>query len=270
MQYGALPSMNALFSTYKPFLALVLGQRCAACEAPCIDTPVCESCTQKVAYSGTRHVRCQQCASPLIEATHNYQLGQYSLCGQCSGHAPAFDAAVCVGSFSEPLGQLISQFKFSHHLVLARWFATQLQPQLITLENQSPQPFDLIVPIPLHPQRLRERGFNQAWEIIRHLAYPAQQKCHLLERLRDTPSQRNMTAVQRLANVKQAFGIADNSFQTPYSTLPNVLAQPLMGKHIVLLDDVVTTTATMQSASLALKAAGASRVSLACIARVSH
>ena len=213
--------------------AVLLGQRCAACEMPCSHSTVCDTCTEKVLASVPR---CPCCATPQ---------GKGALCGACISKPPAFDSTLCVGAFTPPLSLLIAQLKFEERLVLAKWFARLLDERLHTT------PFDIAVPIPLFDTRLKERGFNQAWEIVQQLNTTAQ-KLNALTRLRDTPSQRSVSAAQRFSNVRNAFS-ADESVR---------------GKRVLLVDDVVTTTATVQSASKALKAAGAVHVVVACIARV--
>jgi ComF family protein len=253
-----MTSLIASIKTLSAVPALILGQRCAACAAPCTGSPVCPACTLKAQQSNLQHLRCRCCATPLAGARYIAN-GSPTLCGLCISQPPSFDTAICVGDFSEPLGKLIAELKFSHHLVLSRWFATQLSPLLQALEHELGLPFDIITPIPLHPNRLRERGFNQAWEIIKHLPYPAAKKQSLLQRLRDTPSQRSLNAADRFANVKNAFDIEETLAQNPHT---------LQGKHVLLIDDVITTTATMQSASLILKAQGVARISIAGIARV--
>jgi ComF family protein len=214
--------------------ALVLGQRCAACDAPCQASPVCGRCTQ---FITSAQLRCLRCATGLPVGTS---------CGACIRKPPSFDAAVTVGHYVDPLRTLIAQFKFNQRLVLAPWFAAQLDARLNGLA------FDVITPMALHDNRLRERGYNQAWEIVKHLQLPASKR-HLLTRLRDTPSQRSVSAAQRFSNVRGAF----------------VANESLDAQHVLLVDDVVTTTATVEAASQALKAAGAARVTVACLARVS-
>jgi ComF family protein len=213
--------------------ALLLGQSCAACESPCAGSVVCLLCAAKVL---TTLPRCPCCATPQ---------GKGALCGACISKPPAFDATVCVGAFAPPLSLLIAQFKFEERLMLAAWFAQLLDIRL----NKAA--FDLMVPIPLFDARLIERGFNQAWEIVKQIDSSAA-KVNALTRLRDTPSQRSVSAAQRFANVRNAFAADDC----------------VRGKRVLLVDDVVTTTATVQSASKALKAAGATHVTVACIARV--
>lgn len=213
--------------------ALLLGQRCAACETPCAGAVVCAACTKSVL---THVPRCPCCATPQ---------GKGALCGACISKPPAFDATACVGAFAPPLSLLIAQFKFEERLVLAPWFAHLLDIRLKEVTH------DIIVPVPLFDARLVERGFNQAWEIVKQLDSCAA-KVNALTRLRDTPSQRSVSAAQRFANVRNAFA-ADDSVR---------------GKRVLLVDDVVTTTATVQSACKALKAAGATHVTVACLARV--
>jgi ComF family protein len=214
--------------------AVLLGQRCASCERPCSGTAVCGHCT---ALATQILPRCPRCATVQRQS---------ALCGACISKPPAFDASLCAGSFTQPLSQLISQYKFEGRLVLAPWLAGILNAAL------AGKTFDLIVPVPLFDTRLKERGFNQVWEIVKHLESSVP-KCHALTRLRDTPSQRSVSAAQRFANVRHAFA-ADECVH---------------GRHVLLVDDVVTTTATVESASKALKAAGASHVTVACLARVS-
>lgn len=222
--------MSKLKRSARVMRSVLLGQACAACDTPCFDAPVCKACTMGL----LKPPRCPRCA--VVQ-----RMG--ALCGACSTKPPAFDAMVCVSSFAAPLAGLVAQLKFEKHLVLAKWFAAQLAPSL------GGQTFDAIVPVPLHFTRLQERGFNQAASIAKHLPFPL---WHALERVRDTPSQRTVTASQRFSNVRGAFAAS----------------RDLAGARLILIDDVVTTGATVQAASLALKRAGAAHITVACIARV--
>ena len=112
---------------------------------------------------------------------------------------------------------------------------------------------DTLIPIPLHKQRLKERGYNQALEIARPLAkkmrIPLQM--NLLTRIRNTPPQSGLTTAHRQRNILQAFQCC----------------QKTQGRHILLVDDTFTTGATLEAASAALLHAGAARVSVAVISR---
>jgi ComF family protein len=214
--------------------ALILGQRCAACETTCAGSPVCNTCSD-LAISTLP--RCPRCATPLTTG---------SLCGACIRKPPSFDAAIAIGQYSAPQSTLIAQFKFEQRLVLAKWFAQQLDTAIGDLN------VDVITPMALHENRLRERGYNQAWEMVKRMQHPSPKR-HLLTRWRDTPSQRSVSAASRFSNVRGAFTANES----------------LEGLHVLLVDDVVTTTATVEAASKALKTAGAFSVTVACLARVS-
>jgi ComF family protein len=234
--------VKPLQQTWRSLPALLLGQRCAACAAPCVGSPVCPACTRAMSLPPLHSQRCPRCATPQPHSDRGAAL----ICLSCIRTPPSFDAVYALGGYESPLRELIAQFKFEQRLVLGAWFAAQLDTLL------AGQPFDVITPMALHDNRLRERGYNQAWEIVTRLRHPAAKR-HLLTRLRDTPSQRSVSAAQRFANVRGAFA-AD---------------EPLQGLHVLLLDDVITTTATIDAASKALKTAGAARISVACLARVS-
>lgn len=252
-----------------------MGQRCAACDAPCVGGVVCDPCIGQLSLARASRQRCDCCATVFgawrskaydnvdagaqenqsINTDHGGLMHRAHLCGACISKPPAFDAAITLGDFNAPLSGLISQLKFGHRLSLSAWFAGQLDELIRLSHRQHQHRFDLIVPVPLHETRLRERGFNQSWEIVKRMQHPAL-KQHALQRLRDTPSQRSVTAAQRFANVRGAFAWCE-PFAAP------------QGLHVLLVDDVVTTTATVQAASKALKQAGAARVTVACVARVS-
>ena len=214
------------------------------CAAPCAVLPVCAACHSAALQTKPR---CPRCATPQgIAYGAHYGSVHGTVCGACISKPPAFDAAVCVGDFDAPLSELIWQLKFREKTVLAPYLAGLLSERLHGLG------IGLIVPVPLFHTRLAERGFNQSWEIVKALKGTVP-TAHALTRLRDTPSQRSVSAAQRFSNVRHAFA-ADASVR---------------GLHVLLVDDVVTTTATVQACSQALKVAGAQRVTVACIARVS-
>lgn len=111
----------------------------------------------------------------------------------------------------------------------------------------------MIVPVPLHPKRLRERGFNQALELARYLEKPLQIKCRkdVVQRIRNNRPQQGMNAKQRRSNVKQSFAVN----------------QPLAGERVLIVDDVVTTGTTVNELAKTLKKAGATSVSVLALAR---
>lgn len=172
-------------------------------------------------------------------------LGQ--LCGACLTHPPAFDATVAAYRYAFPLDRLVQSFKFNANLSLADLFASALAKAA-----GSARP-DTLVALPLAGKRLAERGFNQsallAESIARRLGinYAA----HGLLKVRDTPPQAGLDRQARLKNVRGAFASEAS----------------LSGKHVALVDDVMTTGATLSEAAKTLKQAGASTVTAWVVAR---
>lgn len=193
---------------------------------------VCAACADGL----TRPVsRCPRCAIP----------GSHGACGLCADDDP-LDATLTLGDYAAPFDQLILQLKFGGRLPAAGWIADRLAT--VARTGHATDLPDLLVPIPLSPARLAERGFNQAWEIARPLArhLGVRASATLLSRRRDTISQRTLDLAARQANLRQAFVVSHN-------TSPH-------GLHVGLIDDVMTTGATLREAARVLKAHGAARV----------
>jgi ComF family protein len=168
------------------------------------------------------------------------------VCGSCLNHPPHFDATLALWRYEFPCDRLVQALKYRARLALARFFARSLASR--------PMPeVDLIVPMPLYPKRLAERGFNQALEIARglarHLGSPIAPRGVL--RLKDTLPQTQLPYEERAKNVRGAF----------------TCKLDLSGKKIAVVDDVMTTGATLNELARALKRAGATRVENFVIAR---
>ena len=172
------------------------------------------------------------------------------LCGDCLADPPAFDATLAVFTYRFPFDQLIQSFKYSANLALTDFFAARL---VATLHASQSTPVDVVIPLPLGRKRLSERGFNQAILIAQSVA----QKLNLpleattLVRVRETLPQAGLPWKQRHANVKGAFTCNTD----------------LGGRHVALLDDVMTTGATLNEAAKQLKKNGAARVTAWVMAR---
>ncbi len=177
--------------------------------------------------------RCPRCATP---DSHGH-------CGICADDDP-LDATLTLGHYTQPFDSLILQLKFGGRLPAAGWIAARLAEKVGTSGTLP----DLLVPVPLSASRLAERGFNQAWEIARPLARRLRVRASatLLLRHRETASQRTLDLTARLANLQQAFAVSQDA--------------KLDGLHIGLVDDVMTTGATLREAARILKAHGAARV----------
>jgi ComF family protein len=220
-------------------------QVCAAWPAQ----PVCEACIQRFAAP---RFRCRACAAALP--------GALDLCGACQTlpEAPPLSQCLAAVDYAYPWDGLIARFKFRSEPGWAGPFARQML--LLTSALPLLQGCDLVVPVPLTARRLGERGYNQAWELIkamRRLA-PGPTACALataLVRLGDTPDQHSLGREARLRNLKGAFAAH------PLHT------RRLEGRHVLLVDDVTTTGATLHTAAQALQQAGAARVSALVFAR---
>ncbi len=178
-----------------------------------------------------------------------------AVCGECQKRPPSYDHVEVPWRFAFPVDALITRFKHQ-----ARWPFGRLLGERLGLHLQHaftdglPQP-DLLVPVPLARRRLRQRGFNQAQMLARWLGgalkLPVDE--HLLERVVDTPPQQQLDAATRRRNLRQAFCLAPGT--------------DIKGRHLALIDDVLTTGATAEALARLLKRAGAVRVDVYCLAR---
>ena len=162
-------------------------------------------------------------------------------CGRCLTQPPHYDATIAALAYAFPADVLVHSLKFRSELALAPLFATLLAEKATARER-----VDFLVPAPLSAARLRARGFNQALEIARHAARATgvQLSPGLCERTRDTPAQIDLPMDERVKNVRGAFNCV----------------RLLGGARIAVLDDVMTTGATLGEIAATLKRAGAAHV----------
>lgn len=214
----------------------LLPPPCLLCGAPA-PTRICERCDADLPWH--RAPQCPLCATPTPDGR---------TCGACLKRPPAFDRTHAALVYRFPLDRLIPQLKYRGRLAIAPALAGWLAPALAA----APRP-DCIVPMPLHPARLRERGFNHAGEIARHLASALDLPLALdaCRRLRDTPPQMQLRHDARRRNVRGAFACAD----------------AVRGRHVALLDDVMTTGTSLDELAATARRAGARAVSCWVVAR---
>jgi ComF family protein len=200
------------------------GLWCAACEA---DLP----------YLDAGH--CPVCALPTTQG---------EVCGQCLKTPPIFTHTTAVFAYRYPLNKLIQQLKYAEQLPLAHAFALQLARKIDLTERP-----DYVIAMPLHPSRLRERGFNQSLLIAQTLAHHHQLKLlpTACERVRATEPQTSLPRDQRAKNMRGAFQCHVE----------------LTGKHVVLVDDVLTTGASLSALAAAVHACGAAKIENWVVAR---
>jgi len=172
------------------------------------------------------------------------------LCGQCQRQPHALPLVRAPFCYQPPADHLVQALKYHGRLALAPELARLMLPTLARATDPRPE---LIVPVPLHPRRLRERGFNQALELARPLARALGIRLHsgVCLRVRDTGRQTGLDARQRRINVRGAFA----------------LRGPLPARRIALVDDVVTTGNTVRELARMLRAAGATELQVWAFAR---
>lgn len=184
---------------------------------------------------------CKRCRLPLAD-------GGTSECGYCIKEKPAFDQVLSAWSFEEPLRTLLHQFKYREALFLGRFMAQLMKDAL----PETPYRPDCLVPVPMHPQRLRQRGFNQATELAKLLAkelnIPVKSK--LCKKIVNTEAQVLLDGKKRRQNLQKVF-----------------LAKPNHYQHVTLVDDLLTTGGTANALAIALKEQGVARVDVWCVAR---
>lgn len=219
---------------------------CALCGGAAA-APVCAACERQ--FAGGGGARCRCCANPLGEA----DLGH--VCGACLAEVPAYDATVAAAGYASPLDQLVLRLKFGGALALAPWCAGALHRAVLAAPGFALP--DLLCPVPLGPARLAERGYNQALEIARPLSGMLGIALHprLAVRPLDTPAQSSVAAGERKKNMRHAFLVA-----------PDMLAV-VRGRHIGVVDDVMTSGHTLNALAATLKRFGATRVSNMVFAR---
>jgi ComF family protein len=203
---------------------------------------LCTGCDE--AYWNEGRLRCTVCAVPL-PVTRQAAHARYR-CADCLTEAPPFDATFVLADYRAPLDTLAVGLKFRARLMLAREFAQRLaRLAQDAWQDESDWP-DVIAPVPLAGRRLTKRGYNQAWQIAKPLArtLDVRSDVTLLQRVIHTAPQSKLDLDARRLNVGRAFRVA----------------RAVHGLHVGVVDDVMTTGATLEALARTLKAAGARRV----------
>ena len=234
---------NLATSLFRRLLVTVYPPRCVLCGAAGMDDmDICERCYRKLPWLESA---CTQCALPL--AVHS---GNRLKCGRCLQKTPAFDNSLSLFSYEQDVIKLVHQLKFNEKLVCARLLGGMLVEAIKQHETALP---DCILPVPLYRTRLRRRGFNQSIELARPVAraFRLPLEIQSVIRRRDTHSQTGLNKKQRRRNIRGAFKTV----------------RSLDYDHVAILDDVVTTTSTVNELASLVKKAGVRRVDVWSIAR---
>ncbi len=231
--------LRKIFAVARELPRRVFPPVCLLCSAPGDNhQDLCRSCKKDLP---TIDHACRCCAIPLPDKT-------IELCGQCLQSPPPQHRCRAPFRYDFPIDGLIKQLKFQGRLppalLLGQLFLEHLP------ENHLPQ---ALIPIPLHPHRLRQRGFNQAMELARPMAHYLNIPLlpDSLRKIIDTPPQSRLSAQNRQISLQQAF--------TVHGTIPY--------EHVALVDDVITTGSTIQAAGNTLLSAGVKTLQVWVIAR---
>jgi ComF family protein len=226
----------------KAFFDLLFPRRCPVCAD--IVQPwgalICPDCIKKL--DPVREPVCRKCGKQLISDREEY-------CYDCSRRSHSFEAGRAVFKYNQAAKKSLTAIKYKNRREYLDFYA-----QAMAYRYQQPiqrwQP-DALVPIPVHPSRMRSRGFNQAEELSRRLTtiwgIPTQTK--LLIRVKKTLPQKKLTPEERLKNLQQAFAVS-----------PPMGRSEVIPETVVLIDDIYTTGSTMEACTRVLKAAGVKKV----------
>ncbi|WP_166454812.1 ComF family protein [Duganella aquatilis] len=234
----------------------LLPGACALCGGDSYHA-LCAGCAAQFFGPAAAIARCHVCANPLdghaLPARDAARQGTALLCGVCQAHPPAFDRTLVAADYAMPVDQLVLQLKFGHRLALAPLCARLLRDSVLSQPDFTLPA--LLCPVPLGPRRLAERGYNQALEIARPLASSLGIALHaqLAVRLRETAAQSSIAPDRRQQNIAGAFAVPD--------------AALVAGRHIGVVDDVMTSGRTLNELAATLKRHGAARVSNLVFAR---
>jgi ComF family protein len=219
------------------FARTLFTQDCLLCGAPAGLEPLCPPCRQDLPWHDAPS--CPVCALPTSGG---------ETCGACLKRAPAFSRTLAGFDYAFPLDALLHAFKYGSRLDVL----DVLAPPLARRVGLAPPP-DMLVAMPLHPARLRQRGFNQSHELAKALSrlHGIPLATEICLRVRDTTPQASLAWKERAGNIRGAFACHGN----------------VSGKRIAVVDDVMTTGASLDELARTLRRAGAADVEAWVVAR---
>lgn len=242
--------MSALVrATTNRLVRILLGPECAACGEPLVaplDGPVCLRCW--ITLPRLVPPLCARCGDAMASCDR-----ACGVCPRCLANPPAFERARSAGRYEGSLRRLIHAFKYDRRRMLAVPLAALLLEHARDVIGHA----DAVVPVPLHPFRVVSRGFNQADDLARRLGPPV---WRALRRRRLGPPQASLSADERRANMAHAFA-------RRFTLAPGLGAARLRHRTVVLVDDVMTTGATLDACSRVLVEAGVRSVQAVTVAR---
>jgi len=212
---------------------------------------LCKACQDELPWQSAA---CLCCAEPMFESVA-------TVCGRCLQSPPSFDCSSVVFRYASPVDFLLRRLKFDGKLVYARLLGELMTQGILEKRRQlsklgiATDVPDVIIPVPLHPTRLRERGFNQSLELARWIsrALDVPIDFRSCRRVRATLTQSLLPLKKRRGNIRRAFAVADD----------------FSARRVAIVDDVMTTAYTVQELASALRQTGVEQIEVWCCARAS-
>lgn len=235
-----MANLLSLTQQFRQLYRKVFPIPCLLCGLATDDQALCESC---IAELPVIQQCCIRCAIPLANA---------QICGQCLKKPPIQDISLSLYRYEQAIPRMMSALKYHRQIQLAEMCAHEF----ISYHTLASLP-DVLLPIPLHPSRLRQRGYNQSLLFADTLAKLLKIPCRpeLLKRIKKTATQTQLNAKQRHKNMRQAFEYSSS----------------FVPQHVAIIDDVMTSGATTHEAARVLKRAGVETIEVWTIARaISH
>ncbi len=239
------------FNLFKSLEQMIPASDCLLC---------CETVSNK--YDHSRLI-CHECHSRLPLVTQSCPICampsvNQQVCGACLNHSPYFDHCLAAFHYEPPISNFIARFKFNQQLQLIELLSQYLYKKICAhYDDKNLKLPNLLIPVPLHSKRIRQRGFNQAQLIGKYLAKKLQRPLSnkICQRIIDTQPQSALNANQRQANLRGAFSIHKNHLEK------------LRNQEVAIIDDVVTTGSTVNELSKQLIKVGVRKIHIWCLAR---
>jgi ComF family protein len=238
---------NIYFMPIKNWLNFFLPESCILCKAYSHNNlNICEPCLSELPYIKSA---CQRCGAIL----ENHGVTNLQYCGNCRNRKLYFNRTIVLFEYKNPIDYLLINLKFNQKLIYARILG-ELFSERISAYYQDHKKPELIIPVPLHPARLRERGYNQSQELVKPIAkrlkIPVDKYSCL--RVKNTLAQSLLPINERRRNISKAF----------------LIEKPLKVKHVAIFDDILTTGNTIHELSKILYRSGVREIDVWCLAKV--
>ena len=233
-----MPPIMPLSRLYAGFLDLLYPRRCPVCSEIVMPKGnlICPDCMEKLAF--VRRPVCKCCGKEIISPEAEY-------CFDCTRHPHSFDSGMALINYNDTASRSMARIKYNNRREYLEFYSEAMVRKMG--KRSRFMDGDVLIPVPVHPSRRRERGFNQAEELARRLSGPLgiPVNTSILKRTRKTAPQKSLDSGGRLKNLEQAFTA---------SVLPSGM------KNIILVDDIYTTGSTIEACTRALRKAGAEHI----------